>query len=415
MKKQIIFLLDQTSIPSATGNGNRVLVFALCNILIKLNYKLNLIFIDSISEEQVQECLDEFKNTDSITIKFNRKRTRKSFFYKFKLLFFRNKYGTFFQESDINNIQDIINNEHFDLICAYDIRSIVGMNIVEVKVPRIAFMVDLIEEYYRRRWERWKKGNVLKNIRNGLSNYAQDQNIDVFYNYLKFSNRIVEHAFNHSIELQERGFQNVSYLPHPLPKQMVSFENFIFTNNKYRILIVGSFKGVASQLGHELFLDEVLPHYALLNQNELDTEFRFVGHGVMRADIKQRILLNPSCNLVGFVEDLVDEWKFADIVLVTIPIEHGFRTRIAEAMSYGKCVIAHIANSKGMPELEDGYNCILAKDGVGLAEAIYDLKFRKERRRILEINAINTFNSEISAEVAIVKLDSILRSIGERS
>ena len=158
-----------------------------------------------------------------------------------------------------------------------------------------------------------------------------------------------------------------------------------------------------------------MPHYALLNQNELDTEFRFVGHGVMRADIKQRILLNPSCNLVGFVEDLVDEWKFADIVLVTIPIEHGFRTRIAEAMSYGKCVIAHIANSKGMPELEDGYNCILAKDGVGLAEAIYDLKFRKERRRILEINAINTFNSEISAEVAIVKLDSILRSIGERS
>jgi hypothetical protein len=48
VKKQIIFLLDQASIPSATGNGNRVLVFALCNILIKLNYKLNLIFIDSM-------------------------------------------------------------------------------------------------------------------------------------------------------------------------------------------------------------------------------------------------------------------------------------------------------------------------------------------------------------------------------
>lgn len=404
--------MNSDAIPSSTGNGNKVLVFALCNILLRLNFKLEIIFIDPISKEQIDECRNAFEPTEFITVTSDQISSQFSFLQQLKSTAFNNKYGVFFKESDIVGIKKKIAEKEFDFICAYDIRPILTMNVLEVEKPKIAFMVDLLEHFYKRRWELWCKSPIIVKIRNGFSFLSQQQNVGIFYNYLQNSSLIIEHAYNHFIELQNKGFRNVVYLPHPLPIQKINYSREETRNKILKVLIIGSFKGVASQLGHALFLNEVLPKYEALNKHPIDTEFRFVGHGTMMQEYKEKIDRNEFCKYIGYVADLESEWKFADIILVTIPIEHGFRTRIAEAMSYGKCIIAHIANSKGMPELINDHNCILAKDGEELAQAIYKLKFDFEKRRFLAINALDTFNSEISSAVATQKLKLILNKIG---
>ena len=77
-----------------------------------------------------------------------------------------------------------------------------------------------------------------------------------------------------------------------------------------------------------------------------------------------RLRLHPPKNVevVGFAENIVDEYRRTDVFLVTVPVEQGFRTRIAEAFSYGMCVVAHSANCAGMPEVIDGNNALTAAD-----------------------------------------------------
>src|SRR5262249_31398675 len=76
----------------------------------------------------------------------------------------------------------------------------------------------------------------------------------------------------------------------------------------------------------------------------------------------------PSVRRRGYVEDIETELLTCDVLLVPTDSAIGFRTRIAEAMSYGCCVVAHESNALGMPELNHGHNALLPQNGADLAK-----------------------------------------------
>lgn len=388
-----------------------MLVYAICNLFINIGFDITLFVLGSVIEEEHRKCLTGFNKDSkiellSIDIKFN-----KGIINDLKNLIFRTPQGTFLPQNQFVKVQDFVAQSEIDMIAAYNIEPIIAMATLDRTIPKIAFMVDLLDHFYARRWDSLKNKPLIQKIKNGISFLSQEQNIDVFYKSLKSIDIIIEHAYHHSLELQEKGFQNVNYLPHPLPINSYS-KSYPKDNDKFIVLIVGSFKGVASKLGHEFFFDFVLPNYEILSKrNSENIQFRFVGHGEMETHLKEKVDLSPFCKYIGFVDDIEEEWFKADVVLVTIPIEHGFRTRIAEAMNYSKCVITHTANSKGMPELKHNINCLMSTDGSTIAEYIYNVKNDTGIKIRIGNAAKETFINEISMDSAAPKFKALLKAI----
>ncbi|MBW8060663.1 MAG: glycosyltransferase family 4 protein, partial [Solirubrobacterales bacterium] len=232
--------------------------------------------------------------------------------------------------------------------------------------------------------------------------------------YLKEYDLILQHAYHHAEELKNDGFKNVHYLPHPLP--VPKLENLagikkpdIFDSGLVTVLIAGSLKGASSRVGFQFFLSEILP--GLLNRNSeiiFPYKFRIVGHGKMLPSLKKRVEEVENLKFIGFVKNIEEEYQRADIMLVAIPVKHGFRTRIAEAFSYGMCVVAHGANCEGMPEIKDGYNALAANDPEILTSKLIEAINNPDLRIKLGRNARKTFINNLSIDVATKKLSKLL-------
>jgi len=234
------------------------------------------------------------------------------------------------------------------------------------------------------------------------------------YKYLRKYDLILEHAYHHAVELKNDGFKNVHYLPHPLPvpklenmtgiKKPVRFDDGLVT-----VLIAGSLKGASSRVGFEFFLSEIVP--GLLNRNSeinFPYKFRIVGHSNLLPSLKKRVEKVENLEFIGFVKNIEEEYQRADIMLVAIPVKHGFRTRIAEAFSYGMCVVAHGANCEGMPEIKDGYNALTANEPEILTSKLIEAINNPDLRIKLRRNARKTFINNLSIDVATKKLSKLM-------
>jgi hypothetical protein len=137
---------------------------------------------------------------------------------------------------------------------------------------------------------------------------------------------------------------------------------------KPRILMIGHLRGIATISGLRVLVDSILPRLSE-RLGAKGFEVRVVGGYDPPAGLRAR-LEHPAVTLCGQVEPPDDEFLTADVVLVPTPIRTGPRSRILTALSFGSCVVAHSANTLGIPELVHGENALLADDGQGLGEAL---------------------------------------------
>ncbi len=272
---------------------------------------------------------------------------------------------------------------------------------------KISSTIDPLEKYQNLRRDLKPEG-IYRLIRHKMDLWRGRKKAHYAYAALSQMNVIIQHAYHHSVEFTGRGFKNVHYIPHPLMRRSpISKED----NNEVTILISGSLKGTASRHGFLFFLDELLPRLKLKQQQILSKiVFRVVGHGQMQPAFKERLVAESMVNFVGFAENIEDEYAKADIVLVNIPVTLGFRTRIAEAFSYGLCVAAHAANAEGMPEIRDEINAMSDSDPDKLADKLIRLINEPALRQKLGEQAKITFDNEISMPVAVEKIDNILKT-----
>jgi glycosyltransferase involved in cell wall biosynthesis len=117
----------------------------------------------------------------------------------------------------------------------------------------------------------------------------------------------------------------------------------------------------------------------------------------------------------GYVEDIHEEFRAADILLVPTPIDLGFRVRIAEGFSFGCCVVAHRANALGMPELCDGETTLMDDTGSGLAEAVVRCLRSTALRDQLGAAARATFEQVLDGRIVCNQMVDELEFLASRS
>jgi glycosyltransferase involved in cell wall biosynthesis len=184
---------------------------------------------------------------------------------------------------------------------------------------------------------------------------------------------VIQHAANHAEWLRERGVTQTRYLPNPVLDGAPELAGGAMAAaaappGKPRFVMLGYLEGIATIAGLHLFADEILPELErLLGPNGFQIDV--VGKGELPSRVASRVA-RPSVRLMGFVPDVRAALTTCQALLVPTPIELGFRTRIAEAFSYGACVVAHTANRQGMREIAHGENALLSATGVGLAREL---------------------------------------------
>jgi glycosyltransferase involved in cell wall biosynthesis len=307
-------------------------------------------------------------------------------------------------------LKSILQDEAVKLLVAFGWDAVALVHPLK-NVFKVASIVDLLGKHFELRKQSIKQYHGFQRIIEYLSIFGARKREQFALQSLRNFYLILEHAYHHTQELTNMGYQNVVYLPHPIPepdKEKIAEKYEKRTENSVRILIPGSLKGVSSRLGFDFFINEVLSRLA--NKDIKDPyQFRIVGHGKLPESIKASLEKQRNVRIIGFVEDIEKEYVNADIVLVNVPVEQGFRTRIADAFSYGCCVVAHSANCAGMPEVSDGVNALTAEDPDLFVQKLIAAITKPELRKQIGDKAKETFEKQYAIKVATKKLADLLQ------
>jgi glycosyltransferase involved in cell wall biosynthesis len=142
-------------------------------------------------------------------------------------------------------------------------------------------------------------------------------------------------------------------------------------NEQIKLLWVGKPANTENRYAVRFLVRELFPELIKLIPPE-QFELHIVGDD--RNAPKELLQLAQkfsNIHIRGHVHDIDTEWISADVYLVTNTTTVGARTRILSSFSGGNCVVAHVANTAGIPALRDGENILIGRTGQEMAQQIY--------------------------------------------
>ena len=145
--------------------------------------------------------------------------------------------------------------------------------------------------------------------------------------------------------------------------------------------------------------------FALNVMPKLDSGARLIIAGNVMNGIKDEPEFkdNPVINVAGRVENLDSYYNMADLVIVPIFYGEGMMTKAAEAMMYGKNILATSHALNGYHEIEESCRCDTPEEYISRINAMIENgteRFNPEMRKIFEeqysINAmVNTIRESL--------------------
>ena len=172
---------------------------------------------------------------------------------------------------------------------------------------------------------------------------------------------------------------------------------------------IGKLNGTANTHGLEYLSDSLLP---AMRDVFGDQPFELLIFGANKPPYSPHpslssLWLQPEVRLCGFVDDIDAELQNCNSFLCvnnasSYNVGH---TRYLHAWSLGCCVIAHKSASLAMPELQDGYNCLLGSSPVEIARHLLNVAYDSQLRDKLSSNGFKTFSTTFTGK----SVASILR------
>jgi glycosyltransferase involved in cell wall biosynthesis len=209
-------------------------------------------------------------------------------------------------------------------------------------------------------------------------------------------------AAHHAAWWRRKGILDCLYLRTPIPDAVGpswrEARDSARREGRPRILLIGHLHGTATRQGLRAFVQAALP---ALEQGlgAGGFEIRIVGGFDLPPELREA-LARPSVRFVGHADPPDEEFLAADVFVVPISIPLGVRVRILTAFSYGCCIVTNEVNALGIPELAQGENALLARNGTGLAAETLRALADESLRRELEGGARATFERSFSLPVA---------------
>lgn len=206
--------------------------------------------------------------------------------------------------------------------------------------------------------------------------------------------------------LRDKGVSDCEYLRTPIPDPGRPVERP--PRERSRILLIGHLRGTATLDGLRR-LARILPILERkLGPNGF--EVRIVG-GYDPPDELREALARPSVTFTGFVDDVAEEFRSADLMLVPISIPLGVRVRILTGFSYGLAVVAHVANAVGIPELADSENALLGRTDAELADAVARAVREPGLAERLGRAGRRTYEQSFTPAAAVGRLGELLEAV----
>ncbi|MEZ4653339.1 MAG: glycosyltransferase [Candidatus Eisenbacteria bacterium] len=106
------------------------------------------------------------------------------------------------------------------------------------------------------------------------------------------------------------------------------------------VLLVGNYRNAGNRLGALKVFREILPPVVARHPNVL---FRFVGK-----DLPPEIR-HPNAEGLDFVDDLLDQYRRATVVIAPIEIGGGIKIKVIEALAAGRFLVATEKAMEGIP------------------------------------------------------------------
>jgi len=208
-------------------------------------------------------------------------------------------------------------------------------------------------------------------------------------------------AAHHAEWLREHGASRCLYLRTPVPDEAgldwAEERALRDRGERPRLLLLGHLAGIVTINGLRVFR-RMLP--------ELDRLFGRDGYAVdvvggydPPPDL-QPLFDHPAVNRHGHTDDAPAWLRRTDALLVPTSIPLGIRVRIITGLSFGTPIVSHRANALGIPELEDGVNCLLGDTPEQLAAAAWRLARDPELQATLGRGARATYERYFTPEIA---------------
>lgn len=282
-------------------------------------------------------------------------------------------------------INDAINKINYDYIVIRYIQTALKCDIT--KGENVVIDVDDLPEQY-------------------FASLSQNKNYPMltrFYNYLRVissrrhTNIILKNIYHSFIPNKKQIVHtNTSYLPNiPFPsKNTFHNTNIIKRNNKsFRILFVGLMSWYPNYNGVEYFLKNIYPQVT----NKLSNiTFNIVGKNLPEAK-KKSWEVNNYINIKGFVDNIEEEYKINDLVVIPIYEGAGSNIKVLEAMNNGKASVLSVHATRGFEDfLIDNYNTLIANNDEEFAEKIILALTDKQLNKNISSKAKSTISLHFS-------------------
>lgn len=304
-------------------------------------------------------------------------------------------YPEIHQKSDFKNI---LESERPDVLYFYTLQALALKCGLETP-PCLTALVDLDNLVLRFRREYRTVGSVRKRVVARLNQFGERKLPKFMIDMLRPCDAVIDHAFHHAEWLRHSGVPQAQYLPNPvldcspLIRKLFLSSECTLRKQKPTFALVGNVEGIATVAGLNFFAEEVLPELMrLLGPDGFSV--KIIGRGRLPKRMEQYLGL-PSVSILGFVEDLAAQVADCHALVVPTPIGLGFRTRIAEAFSWGCCVVSHSANQLGMPEIQHEKNALVATAGATFASEMVRAARDHDLRRELKRGARDTYETKL--------------------
>ena len=211
--------------------------------------------------------------------------------------------------------------------------------------------------------------------------------------------------------LRDRGCRTAEYLPMSIPDESEFTITPTDRSGALRLLHLGRINHLPSFRSLEFLLGRVWP---LLDQRSVRAiQLNVVGAYDANDDRCKALfaLAAPYAESVrfhGFVSDLRDQFRSADLQVVASTEASGLRTRIVESFAIGVPVLSTTIAARGLEGLVNGRNILIASDPAAFAAVLQSvIAERNQLPRIAE-SARRTYETLYARRVVASRLGQLL-------
>lgn len=222
-------------------------------------------------------------------------------------------------------------------------------------------------------------------------------------------------AAHHAQWLREHGASRCRYLHTPVTDEAgpawAEARRSPDPGSPARFLLLGHLRGIASIDGLR-GLSRMLPH--LDRALGADSYVVDVVGGYQPPPDLSHVFAHPAVRRHGHTDDPAPWLQGADALLVPVSIPLGIRVRIITGLSFGTPIVAHRANALGIPELDDGENCLLGDTPADLAAAAATIVRDGHLQQRLAHSARATYERSFRPDVAAGEIVRMLEAVAVR-